>query len=105
VGLASALAVVTLGLWATGRIGLYINPDAAWWAVSMSILLLVLGVASCAVPISRDEHDHADEDGRADGHDHASRREPVSTPESAAAPAPTPPDGRPSPPRPPRSEP
>ncbi|WP_409047655.1 DUF1980 domain-containing protein [Microbacterium sp. HA-8] len=59
VGLASALAVVTLGLWATGRIGLYINPDAAWWVVSMSILLLVVGVASCAVPISRDEHDHA----------------------------------------------
>jgi uncharacterized repeat protein (TIGR03943 family) len=81
VGLASALAVVTLGLWATGRIGLYINPDAAWWAVSMSILLLVLGIASCAVPISREEHDHAD------AHAHAGEPEPV--PGSLAAPAPT----------------
>tara|TARA_R110002020_G_scaffold194226_19_gene394898 strand:+ start:1117 stop:1929 length:813 start_codon:yes stop_codon:yes gene_type:complete len=62
VGLATALAVVTIGLWATGRIGLYINPDAAWWAVSMSIVCVVAAVWSCAVPISREhehEHEHA----------------------------------------------
>lgn len=59
VGLASALAVVTLVLWATGNIGLYINPDAAWWAVSMAIVLLVGAVASCAVPIDRGGHAHA----------------------------------------------
>ncbi|MDO8383094.1 MAG: DUF1980 domain-containing protein [Microbacterium sp.] len=59
VGLATALAVVTIGLWATGRIGLYINPDAAWWAVSMSIVCVVAAVWSCAVPISREhEHEH-----------------------------------------------
>jgi uncharacterized repeat protein (TIGR03943 family) len=63
VGLATALAVVTIGLWVTGRIGLYINPDAAWWAVSMAIVCVVGAVWSCTVPISRDEehdHDHAD---------------------------------------------
>lgn len=61
VGLATALAVVTIGLWATGRIGLYINPDAAWWAVSMSIVCVVAAVWSCAVPISRaHEHEHDD---------------------------------------------
>lgn len=61
VGLATALAVVTIGLWVTGRIGLYIDPDAAWWAVSMSIVCVVGSVWSCTVPISRDhehEHDH-----------------------------------------------
>ncbi|CDK00098.1 conserved membrane hypothetical protein [Microbacterium sp. C448] len=62
VGLATALAVVTIGLWATGRIGLYINPDAAWWAVSMSIVCVVAAVWSCAVPISRaHEHEHEHE--------------------------------------------
>ena len=62
VGLATALAVVTIGLWATGQIGLYINPDAAWWAVSMAIVCVVGAVWSCTVPISRDgEHDHEHE--------------------------------------------
>ena len=62
VGLATALAVVTIGLWATGRIGLYINPDAAWWAVSMAIVCVIGAVWSCTVPISReDEHEHGDE--------------------------------------------
>ncbi len=59
VGLATALAVVTIGLWATGQIGLYINPDAAWWAVLMAIVCVVGAVWSCTVPISRDgEHEH-----------------------------------------------
>jgi len=64
VGLATALAVVTIGLWATGRIGLYINPDAAWWAVSMAIVCVIGAVWSCTVPISREdehEHEHGDE--------------------------------------------
>lgn len=64
VGLATALAVVTIGLWATGQIGLYINPDAAWWAVSMAIVCVVGAVWSCAVPISHEhehEHEHDDE--------------------------------------------
>ena len=59
VGLATALAVVTIGLWVTGRIGLYINPDAAWWAVSMAIVCVIGAVWSCTVPITHEhEHDH-----------------------------------------------
>lgn len=72
VGLATALAVVTIGLWATGRLALYINPDAAWWAVSMSIVCVIGAICSCAVPISRDgahEHDHGHDDEHDDEHD------------------------------------
>lgn len=75
VGLASCIAVVTLGLWATGRIGLYINPDASWWAVSMALVLLAGAIASCAVPVRDGEHDH---DPVVEGakRDEAHRREP-----------------------------
>ncbi|MBW9092777.1 TIGR03943 family protein [Microbacterium jejuense] len=61
VGLAAVLAVVTLGLAVTGRLGLYINPDSAWFAVSMSVFLLLGAVASFALPLGA-EADH--------GHDH-----------------------------------
>lgn len=67
VGLSAALAVVTLSLAITGRLGLYINPDSTWFAVSMSILLLVGAAASFALPLG-EEADH--------GHDHG-----TSTPE------------------------
>jgi uncharacterized repeat protein (TIGR03943 family) len=70
VGLATALAVVTIGLWVTGRLALYINPDAAWWAVSMSIVCVIGAILSCAVPISRDgahqhgyDHEHGHDGG------------------------------------------
>ena len=36
VGLAAALAVVTLSLAVTDRLGLYINPESTWFAVSMA---------------------------------------------------------------------
>ncbi|MDX2376135.1 TIGR03943 family protein [Microbacterium sp. LRZ72] len=61
VGLAAAIAVVTVGLWATGRLGLYINPDSAWWYVSMSLVLLVGAVLSCTVRIDHDDHHHDDD--------------------------------------------
>ncbi|MEZ3160753.1 TIGR03943 family protein [Microbacterium sp. BWT-B31] len=61
VGLASVLAVVTLGLGVTGRLGLYINPESAWWAVLMAIVVLLGAVASFALPLGA-EADH--------GHDH-----------------------------------
>lgn len=64
-GLASCLAVVTLGLWLTDRLSLYINPAATWWVVSMSIIALVASVASCAVRL-RGEHDHAHPDDPSD---------------------------------------
>ncbi|GAA5195511.1 TIGR03943 family putative permease subunit [Microbacterium jejuense] len=73
VGLSACLAVVTLGLALTGRLGLYINPDSAWFAVSMSVLLLVGAVASFALPLGA-EADHGHDHGQ-DGHDHRSLSE------------------------------
>lgn len=58
-GLAAIIAVVTLGLALTGRIGLYINPDSAWWAVGMAVVLLIGAVASCTVPLTGRGHHHS----------------------------------------------
>jgi uncharacterized repeat protein (TIGR03943 family) len=63
--------VVTLGLALTGRLGLYINPDSTWFAVSMAVVALVGAVASFALPLGA-EADH--------GHDHGST---LDTPGSA----------------------
>lgn len=63
VGLASALAAVTVVLALTDRIGLYINPESAWFAVGMSVLGLVGAVASFALPLGAEAdhgHDHGD---------------------------------------------
>ena len=63
VGLASCLAVITLGLFFTGRLALYVNPDSAWFAVGMAVLLLVGAVASFALPLGAEAdhgHDHGD---------------------------------------------
>ncbi len=71
VGLASVLAVVTLGLALTGRLGLYINPDSTWFAVGMAVVVLVGAVASFALPLGAESehgHDHGDESGQ-DRHD------------------------------------
>ncbi|WP_109208659.1 MULTISPECIES: TIGR03943 family protein [Microbacterium] len=63
VGLAAVLAVVTISLAITGQLGLYINPDSTWFAVSMAVLVLVGTIASFALPLGA-EADH--------GHDHGS---------------------------------
>ncbi|MFD4961139.1 TIGR03943 family putative permease subunit [Microbacterium sp. NPDC058389] len=68
VGLAASLAVVTIGLAVTGRLGLYINPDSAWFAVAMAVFVLVGAVASFALPLGA-EADH--------GHDHGDAHHPV----------------------------
>ncbi|MFE5408318.1 TIGR03943 family putative permease subunit [Microbacterium sp. NPDC056569] len=63
VGLAAALAVATISLAVTGRLGLYINPDSTWFAVSMAVLVLVGAVASFALPLGAEAdhgHDHGD---------------------------------------------
>lgn len=63
VGLAAVLAVVTLGLAFTGRLGLYINPDSTWFAVSMAFVVLIGTVASFALPLGAEDdygHDHGD---------------------------------------------
>ncbi len=68
-GLASVLAAVTLSLALTGRLGLYINPESSWFAVGMSVFVLVGAIASFALPLGAEEdhgHDHGDEHG----HDH-----------------------------------
>ncbi|MFT3797767.1 TIGR03943 family putative permease subunit [Microbacterium sp.] len=77
VGLAAGLAAVTIALWLTGQLGLYINPDSAWFAVSMAVLALVGATASCALPRGAEAdhgHDHgggdAGGDGHGGGHDH-----------------------------------
>jgi len=94
VGLASALAVLTVGLAVTGRLSLYINPESAWFAVGMSVIVLIGAVASFALPLGAEEdhgHDHEDagaarhtdaDHGRAsmeteEGHAHAHARHPV----------------------------
>ncbi len=79
VGLAAILAVVTISLAVTGRLGLYINPDSAWFAVSMAVLVLVGAVASFALPLGAEaDHGHDHGHGHAHGddhdHDHAARR-------------------------------
>lgn len=64
VGLAAVLAVVTLGLAVTGRLGLYINPESSWFAVSMAVLLLVGAAVSFVLPLGAEAdhgHDHGDE--------------------------------------------
>jgi uncharacterized repeat protein (TIGR03943 family) len=70
VGLAACLAVVTLGLAVTGRIGLYINPDSAWFAVGMAVLTLVGAAASFVLPLgAEDDHGHAHASAHTSAHD------------------------------------
>lgn len=70
VGLAAALAVFTISLAVTGRLGLYINPDSTWFAVSMSVFVLIGAVASFALPLGA-EADHGHDHGEEPEQDHA----------------------------------
>jgi uncharacterized repeat protein (TIGR03943 family) len=79
VGLAACLAVVTVALWLTGRLALYVNPDSAWFVVGMSVLLLIGAVASFALPLGAEDdhgHDHGHDRDDAHEHDHADARAP-----------------------------
>ncbi|MDR6167717.1 putative repeat protein (TIGR03943 family) [Microbacterium paludicola] len=74
VGLAAALAAITVTLAVTGRIGLYINPESAWFAVGMSVLGLIGTVVSFALPLGAEAdhgHDHGELHGHGRGHGHA----------------------------------
>ncbi len=78
VGLASALAVLTIGLAVTGRLSLYINPESAWFAVGMSVIVLIGAIASFALPLgAEDDHGHDHGEASAHEHDHAHVRHPV----------------------------
>ncbi|NYF17964.1 putative repeat protein (TIGR03943 family) [Microbacterium sp. AK009] len=69
VGLATILAVITVSLALTGRLGLYINPESSWFAVSMSILVLIGAVMSFLLPVgAEDDHGHDHGDGVGHGH-------------------------------------
>lgn len=65
VGLTAALAVATLTLAATGRLGLYLNPDSTWFAVAMAVTALAGAVLTFAIPLgAEDDHGHHhDHDG------------------------------------------
>ena len=71
VGLAAVLAVVTISLAVTGQLGLYINPDSTWFAVSMAVLVLVGTVASFALPLGAEEAEHGHVHGDEHGHGHS----------------------------------
>lgn len=70
VGLTAVLSVVTLSLAITGRIGLYINPDSAWFAVGMAVIALIGAALSFLVPLGAEsDHGHDHGDAPAVGHD------------------------------------
>ena len=69
VGLAAVLAVTTLTLAATGRLGLYLNPDSTWFAVGMAIVVLVGAVLSFGLPLGAEDDAHGHE-----GHEHRRSR-------------------------------
>lgn len=78
VGLASVLAVVTLMLAATGRLGLYLNPDSTWFAVGMAVLVLVGTILTFALPLgAEDDHGHDHDHGHGDHGSEAPRRRSV----------------------------
>lgn len=76
VGLAASIAAVTVALAVTGRLGLYINPDSAWFAVSMSVLALVGTILSFTLRLG-DAADHGHDHGDDHGHDHADAPSPA----------------------------
>lgn len=80
VGAVASIAALTLALAFTGRLGLYINPESSWFAVSMAALALVGVVLSFLLPLGAAEdhgHDHGDEPDHDHGdepdHDHTAR--------------------------------
>ncbi|MDT0157899.1 TIGR03943 family protein [Microbacterium sp. ARD32] len=73
-GLATVVAVVTLGLGLTGRLTLYISPDTVWFACAAAALLLVVAVWSCTVPLGAEgDHDHTGSASAADAGAHRRR--------------------------------
>ncbi|WP_149083878.1 MULTISPECIES: TIGR03943 family putative permease subunit [Microbacterium] len=62
IGLASVVAVVTIGLAVTDRLTLYISPESVWFACAAAVVTLAGAIWSCTLPLGAEE-DH--------GHDHA----------------------------------
>ncbi len=77
VGLASVIAVVTLGLGLTGRLNLYISPDTVWFACISAVITLAIAVWTCTLPLGAEgEHDHGHDHG---GTDAPAARRPLAT--------------------------
>jgi uncharacterized repeat protein (TIGR03943 family) len=77
-GIAGALAVLTLVLALTGQLDLYINPANAWFAVTMSVIAILVVAASFGIRRGAErDHDH-DHDASHEGPDgeHPRRRTP-----------------------------
>ena len=55
VGAVASVAALTIALAITGRLGLYINPESSWFAVSMAVLVLVGVVLSFLLPLGAAE--------------------------------------------------
>lgn len=66
-GLATVIAVVTLGLGLTGRLNLYISPESVWFACAAAVVTVAGAVWSCTLPLGAEgDHDH----DHGHGHDH-----------------------------------
>ncbi|MCT1394850.1 TIGR03943 family protein [Microbacterium sp. p3-SID338] len=69
IGLASVVAVVTLGLAVTDRLSLYISPESVWFACAAAVVTLAGAIWSCALPLGAEEdhgHDHGPAASRSD---------------------------------------
>ncbi len=60
-GLAAAVAIVTLSLGFAGQLTLYISPETVWFACAAAVVTLAGAIWSCTLPLGS-ETDH--------GHDH-----------------------------------
>lgn len=59
VGLATVLAVFTIGLAVTGRLTLFIAPESIWFACAGAVVVLLGAIWSFALPLGAEsEHDH-----------------------------------------------
>lgn len=66
IGLATVIAVVTLGLGLTGRLNLYISPESVWFACAAAVVTIAGAIWSFTLPLGEEgDHDH--------GHDHGPR--------------------------------
>lgn len=58
-GLATVVAVVTLGLAVAGRLTMYISPDTVWFAGLAAVVMLAAAIWSCTLPLGVEgDHDH-----------------------------------------------
>ncbi|MBO0980230.1 TIGR03943 family protein [Microbacterium sp. SD291] len=64
VGLATVIAVVTLGLAFTGSLTLYISPESVWFACAAAVVTVAGAIWSCTLPLGEEgdhSHSHGDE--------------------------------------------